>query len=128
MINDYSDHAANERTFLAWLRTGLSVVAFGFVVQKLNVPVAAASTSTSSWFTFDGTITVILAAFGRYDGLALSLIGIVLILVGGLRFARTARDIVSPDPRRPGGTRTELLLTVALAFLSATLCAYLSTQ
>ena len=22
MIRDYADHAANERTFLAWLRTG----------------------------------------------------------------------------------------------------------
>lgn len=28
MIRDYSDHAANERTFLAWLRTGIAVIAF----------------------------------------------------------------------------------------------------
>jgi putative membrane protein len=28
MIRDYSDHAANERTFLAWLRTGITVIAF----------------------------------------------------------------------------------------------------
>jgi putative membrane protein len=27
MIRDYSDHAANERTFLAWLRTGIAVIA-----------------------------------------------------------------------------------------------------
>jgi Domain of unknown function (DUF202) len=30
MIRGYSDHAANERTFLAWLRTGIAVIAFGF--------------------------------------------------------------------------------------------------
>jgi putative membrane protein len=28
MIANY--HAANERTFLAWIRTGLAVAAFGF--------------------------------------------------------------------------------------------------
>lgn len=35
-IKNYSDHAANERTFLAWLRIGLAVVAFGIVVEKLT--------------------------------------------------------------------------------------------
>lgn len=29
-----SDHLANERTFLAWIRTALGLMAFGFVVVK----------------------------------------------------------------------------------------------
>ena len=37
MIDRYSDHAANERTFLAWVRTGIATVAFGFVVEKFNL-------------------------------------------------------------------------------------------
>ena len=37
MIRDYADHAANERTFLAWLRTGMAVVAFEFVIEKFNL-------------------------------------------------------------------------------------------
>jgi putative membrane protein len=36
MILGYSDHAANERTFLAWVRTGIAVIAFGFVIEKLQ--------------------------------------------------------------------------------------------
>ena len=28
MIKNYSDHAANERTFLAWVRTAIAVMAF----------------------------------------------------------------------------------------------------
>jgi putative membrane protein len=28
------DHLANERTFLAWIRTSIGVMAFGFVVEK----------------------------------------------------------------------------------------------
>jgi Domain of unknown function (DUF202) len=34
MIRGYSDHAANERTFLAWLRTSIAVIAFGFVSRN----------------------------------------------------------------------------------------------
>ncbi|HEV7878062.1 DUF202 domain-containing protein, partial [Bradyrhizobium sp.] len=37
MIARYTDHAANERTFLAWVRTGLAVAAFGFFLVRLNV-------------------------------------------------------------------------------------------
>ena len=37
MIRGYSDHAANERTFLAWVRTGIAIVVFGFVIEKFNL-------------------------------------------------------------------------------------------
>ena len=30
-------HLANERTFLAWLRTALGVMAFGFLLEKFDV-------------------------------------------------------------------------------------------
>jgi putative membrane protein len=29
-----SDHFANERTFLAWVRTGIALIGFGFVIAK----------------------------------------------------------------------------------------------
>jgi putative membrane protein len=37
MIERYSDHAANERTFLAWVRTAIAVMAFGFLVEKFDL-------------------------------------------------------------------------------------------
>jgi putative membrane protein len=37
MIKSYSDHAANERTFLAWVRTAVAIIAFGFVVEKFSL-------------------------------------------------------------------------------------------
>jgi putative membrane protein len=36
MIKHYTDHAANERTFLAWIRTGITITVFGFVIEKSN--------------------------------------------------------------------------------------------
>ncbi len=33
-VPDRRDHMANERTFLAWVRTSIAIMAFGFVVEK----------------------------------------------------------------------------------------------
>ena len=30
-------HMANERTFLAWIRTAIGIMAFGFVVEKFSL-------------------------------------------------------------------------------------------
>jgi uncharacterized membrane protein YidH (DUF202 family) len=40
MIRGYSDHAANLRTFLAWVRTGIAVIAFGFVIENFNLRIS----------------------------------------------------------------------------------------
>lgn len=32
-----SDHLANERTYLAWIRTSIGIMAFGFVVVKFSL-------------------------------------------------------------------------------------------
>jgi putative membrane protein len=32
-----TDHFANERTFLAWIRTNLGIMAFGFVIEKFSI-------------------------------------------------------------------------------------------
>jgi putative membrane protein len=37
MIERYNDHAANERTFLAWVRTAIAIMAFGFLVEKFDL-------------------------------------------------------------------------------------------
>ena len=37
MIRGYTDFAANERTFLAWVRTAIAVIALGFVIERFNL-------------------------------------------------------------------------------------------
>jgi putative membrane protein len=46
MIQGYGERAANERTFLAWVRTGIAVIVFGFVIEKFNLFVQALAIST----------------------------------------------------------------------------------
>lgn len=36
MINHFNDHAANERTFLAWVRSAMALVGFGLVIAHLR--------------------------------------------------------------------------------------------
>jgi putative membrane protein len=40
MIQNFADHSANERTFLAWVRTAIAVMAFGFVVERFDLSMA----------------------------------------------------------------------------------------
>ncbi|HSX13840.1 MAG TPA: DUF202 domain-containing protein [Chlamydiales bacterium] len=37
LSNKRRDHLANERTFLAWIRTSIGVMAFGFVIEKFSL-------------------------------------------------------------------------------------------
>lgn len=36
MIINYTDHSANERTFLAWVRTAIAIVGFGMAAARLG--------------------------------------------------------------------------------------------
>src|SRR3979411_3277550 len=91
MIANYTNHAANERTFLAWIRTGLAVTAFGFLLAKLNVFLGAAS-ETPPHLPVEGTHAIVALA-GRHVGAALVAIGIAIIVRSGIGFERTRRAI-----------------------------------
>jgi len=36
MAKNYPEHASNERTFLAWVRTIMAIVSFGLVIARLG--------------------------------------------------------------------------------------------
>jgi putative membrane protein len=87
MISGYRDHAVNERTFLAWVRTGITVIAFGFVIEKFFTMASASSLDARGQLQLER----LSGPFGRYDGLALIFVGLALIAVASLRFVRTRR-------------------------------------
>ena len=91
MIRGYSDHAANERTFVAWVRTGIAVIAFGFVVEKFNLFVLAMAGASAPDAGYRLHLQRLSGPFGRYDGLALILVGLALVVVAFARFVWTAR-------------------------------------
>ena len=65
MIKNFGDHAANERTFLAWVRTAIAVMAFGFLVEKFDLFLELAAPSLAG-----RTLSVPGQTFGNVAGLA----------------------------------------------------------
>jgi len=121
MIKRYSDHAANERTFLAWVRTAIAVMAFGFIIERFDlfVRVAAPQLAQRQLGTHG-------EGFANSAGLIFIIIGISSIAVAWLRFSRTARDIDSEDEVASPGERFDLALAIMIGLLGASLALYLS--
>jgi putative membrane protein len=125
MIRGYSDHAANERTFLAWVRTGIAVIAFGFVVEKFNLFVLTMASVTSLDAAHRLQIERASGPLGRYDGLVLVLIGLALIVAATVRFVRTGRRLDDEETYAASSLRAELILSAVLALVVAGISAYL---
>lgn len=82
--NALRDHLANERTFLAWIRTALAIVALGFVVARfglllrdLGIPHAHPKA-----FTLGSVVGIVLVFFGA-----------TMAVLAGFRFLQIRRDI-----------------------------------
>ena len=120
MIRNYSDHAANERTFLAWVRTAVALMAFGFVVERFDlflqaIPLQGQSHARAPSSTLADTA-----------GLAFIAIGVAMIAISGWRFARIAKEIESEADVPSTGERLDLTLAALVGLLGVALFLYLS--
>lgn len=121
LIKNFSDHSANERTFLAWVRTSIAVIAFGFLVERFDLFLAFAVPEAVK-----NKVTVSRGEFGHIAGLGLIVLGILMILVAAFRFARSAREIDDKKVFPGTGSRVDLALAALLIMLAAGLLFYLS--
>lgn len=112
--NELRDHLANERTFLAWIRTSITIIALGFVVAKFGILLREVGGSHVHSLT---------ARAGVIVGVILVLAGIALVYLALLRFLRTKDDIengtvdFSPD--------LDVALAVIVGAVSVALAIYL---
>jgi len=125
MIHGYSDHAANERTFLAWVRTGIAVIAFGFVIEKFNLFVLTVASATSGEAAHRLQLERLSGPLGRYDGLALIFGGLALVVIATGRFVRTGRLLDDAATHSASSVRTELVLSAVLVLLVASFSTFL---
>ena len=121
MIDHYTDHAANERTFLAWIRTAIAVAAFGFLVEKFDLVLKA----TSQTLGGRGPSALGERVADITGLLIIALAGLMMVLAT-VRFRRTSRAIDSPDKRAATGVRMDIALVGLLMLFGAALFAYMS--
>jgi putative membrane protein len=126
MIRGYTDHSANERTFLAWVRTGITVTAFGFLVEKfklfLPAPAAASVSDPTASLSVDGFVGTV----GRYDGLALAVLGMAVIMIAAIRFVRIRSQLDDTEAHRSMSAQLGVAFSAALALIVASVAAYVA--
>ena len=86
-----TDHLANERTFLAWMRTCIGIMAFGFVVVKFSLFVKRIA------LLFGKTNLNPPATHGlsAVVGIVLVLIGTITLIFSYARYRQSERQIAS---------------------------------
>ncbi len=125
MIGGYSDHAANERTFLAWVRTGIAVIVFGFVIEKFNLFLLTAAAALGDE-VHRSQLARLSGRIGRYDGLVLIFGGVALVVLATARFVRITRLLDDSEVHSARNVRTELILSACLVLVVASYSLYLA--
>lgn len=108
MINHYSEHAANERTLLAWLRTSLAVIGFGFLMEKFEYFIAQHDTASTAGQLLD-------KSDARIIGLSLVGVGILMMFSSILRYFQIRRNIEASEAYSYTKNSENLLIIVAIA-------------
>ncbi len=112
-----TNHLANERTFLAWIRTSIGIMAFGFVVVKFSLFVKQLSIILGKEHIihqkgYSAIIGIVLVAFGA-----------LISLIAYLRYKKTEREI-NQDSYKSSSLMISMLV-VFLLLISVLLIVYL---
>lgn len=126
MIGGYSDHAANERTFLAWVRTGIAIIAFGFVIEKFNLFMLTMAGAALGDELRRSQLAAMSGRMGRYDGLVLIFGGLGLVVLSTARFVRTTRLLDDSQLHSAKSVRSELVLSACLVLVVTSYSIYLA--
>lgn len=121
MIKNFGDHSANERTFLAWVRTAITIMAFGFLVEKFDLFLELAAPSLVG-----RTLSLPSQRVGNIAGLALIFLGTAMVAIAAVRFRKNAKIIDSKETYSGFGSRVDLALAALLVLLGCALFVYLS--
>jgi inner membrane protein YidH len=122
MIKRYSDHAANERTFLAWVRTAIAVMAFGFVIEKFDLFLVALAPQTAL-----KQVAPHGQKFANAAGLAFIAIGVLMVVISGIRFTATAKAIDTEETQLSPSERFDLALAALIGLLGVSLFLYMAS-
>lgn len=126
MRSNFRDHSANERTYLAWIRTSIGLMAFGFLLEKftlfldylrlaLNQPAATQEPATQEPAT-------------RLIGLAFLTLGAIMIGMAALRYRLYARQIDTPELEKTNFILLDTILGACLSGAGILLGLYLALR
>lgn len=121
MLADPRVFFAAERTLLAWVRTGLTVMAFGFVVARFGLFLRLLSLQPGPALVesaHNGLSSVI--------GILLVLIGVACMVLGAVQHRSYVNTLRPEDVPRSHQAVYPISLSVVLAVLGIVLAVYLA--
>lgn len=112
-----ADHLANERTYLAWIRTALGIMAFGFVVVKFALFINQIQLLTGQEVNYEG------ALYSKLTGIIMLIFGGVILIYSYMRYNKTKKQLLTGN-YQPAG-RIYLILLTGIIMVALLLIFYL---
>ena len=119
MINRFRDLAANERTYLAWIRTAIAVMAFGFLVEKFDLFISYISHAVGDNIRFKSSVSV------EYVGLGLMFVSVAIIVGSTIRFINNDKAIEAETPQHYRSKWPSIVLAAIMLFFALFLFVYM---
>jgi putative membrane protein len=119
MIKQFTDLAANERTYLAWIRTAIALMAFGFLIEKFDLFFRMVSKALDSGAHFK------LSSAAEIIGIVMMIISVLVIIGASARYVYARKNILADEECEYGVGKFDLLLAALLVFVALFLVAYI---
>ena len=115
------EHLANERTFLAWIRTSVAIIAFGFVIEKFSLFMKQMSFILGK----STTESVVPVSHGNSAivGILLVAFGSLMSVLGFMKFKKTQKQI--DQEKYQTSSLLDLILTALIFVVGIFLMVYL---
>lgn len=122
MIKRYTDHSANERTYLAWIRTSIAIIAFGFLIEKFEIFLSYVGMAVKNEKYIKPSFSA------EIIGLSFFLIGVLIIITATARFFIYKKAIEADEPISYNVKKTNILLSAMIIFMCLFLFFYIGDQ
>jgi putative membrane protein len=109
---------AAERTFLAWIRTGLGLVGVGFAVSRFGLFLRQLGASELHHPMQTTGLSV-------WSGVSLVALGVIVIISSVLRHIQLVRELSSGTWRPGRVSKDAVVLGLVLAAVGTSMCVYL---
>ncbi len=118
MIKRYTDHSANERTYLAWIRTAITIMAFGFLIEKFDLFISYLGKELGDENHFHSSL------YAEVSGLLLFIVGVLIVITSTIRFFTYKKSIESDESIPYSVKKTNIILSSLVILMALFLVVY----